>query len=149
MARAAADTERINDPATRRRLTPAAIIGFLGIAERWQLSIDDQRVLLGGLGRSTVIRWKHPTARPTVLGIDRLTRISYLLGIYEGLERIFRQAPHEADAWVRRVNADTPFFDQTPLAFMRTGGLPALAAVRSYVDDWAAGPMARALWSAR
>ena len=35
-----------------------------------------------------------------VLSGDQLMRVSLLLGIYEGLERLWRRTPAEADAWV-------------------------------------------------
>ncbi len=43
---AAAD---LSDSATRRRLSPAAIKGFLGIMEKWNLRDPDARQLLGGM----------------------------------------------------------------------------------------------------
>ena len=39
----------LSDPATRKRLTPAALKAFLSIAEKWGVKDDDARQLLGGV----------------------------------------------------------------------------------------------------
>ena len=143
-ATATAPVAAINDPDTRRRLTPHAIAGFLGVAERWSLTVEDQQALLGGLGRRTVIGWeKQQGAAASPLSIDLMTRVSLLLGVYEGLERIFRRASTVADAWISRAKVDVPFNGRTPLEYMREGGLPAIATVRAYVDAWTGGPRVR------
>jgi hypothetical protein len=132
----------VNDTTARRRLSPAAIRGFLQLARVWDLTVDEQLDLLGAsIGRSTLRNWAaDPRA---VLSTDQLMRVSYLLGIYEGLQRIWRRAPHEADAWMRRPNPDAPFRGATPLAWMRAGGIPGLAMVRAYVEGATGGPPSR------
>ena len=140
---ATAPVAAINDPDTRRRLTPHAIAGFLGVAERWRLTVKDQQALLGGLGRARLIGWRKHQRTAAVLpplSVDVMMRISFLLGMCEGLERLFRRTPAVADSWVTRANTDAPFHGRTPLVFMQAGGLPAMAAVRAYVDAWTSGP---------
>ena len=143
---ATASVAAINDLDTRRRLTPHATAGFLGVAEHWRLTVKDQQALLGGLGRTTVIGWKKQrgaSAAHPPLSIDLMTRVSLVLGIYEGLERLFRRTPAVADTWVSRANSNAPFYGRTPFMFMRAGGLPAMATVRAYVDAWTGGPLVR------
>jgi hypothetical protein len=143
---ATAPVAAINDLETRRRLTPHAIAGFLAVAERWSLTVKDRQVLLGGLGRTTVVGWKKQLGASAAfqpLSIDRMTRISLLLGIHEGLGRLFRQTPAVADTWVTRANSDAPFHWRTPIRFMREGGLPAMATVCTYVNEWTGGGLVR------
>lgn len=115
---------------------------FFRLADLWGLTRDEQEVLLGrSVKRTRLYEWQlHP---PTSLSDDQLARISYLLGLYEGLQRIWRRTPLEADRWVRRELLDEPFSGRTPLATMLVGGLPAMARVRAYVDTAAGGPPSR------
>ncbi len=133
----------INDAGTRDRLSGPAIRGFLRLAEVWKLRVEEQIDLLGAsVGRGTLHNWSR--GKESVLSADQLMRVSYLLAIYEGLERIWRQAPHEADAWVRRPRPEVPFQGMSPLEFMRERGIMALAATRAYVDGMTGGPPSRA-----
>jgi hypothetical protein len=70
-------------------------------------------------------------------------RTSLLLAIYEGLQRIFRRAPVEGDRWMRAPRAESPFGGRSPLDVILTGGIPALQAVRQYVDAATGGPPSR------
>jgi hypothetical protein len=138
----------VNDPATRERLSATAIRGFLRLAEVWRLRADEQIDLLGGsVSRSTLHNWTRGAAT-TTLNADQLARVSYLLAIYEGLQRIWRRAPQEADAWIRRPRVEEPFRGQTPLALMREGGIIGLASARAYVDGMTGGPPSRAEYPA-
>lgn len=133
----------INDPATRERLSGPAIRGFLRLAEVWKLRAEEQIDLLGAsVSRGTLHNWAR--GKGSVLSADQLMRVSYLLAIYEGLERIWRLAPREADAWIRRPRNEEPFDGMPPLAFMREHGILGLAAARAYVDGMTGGPPSRA-----
>src|SRR5665213_3746682 len=91
-----------NDLDTRERLTGNAFRGYVKLAELWGLQTDEQIDLLGAsLSRGTLANWAAGTRR-FVLSGDQLMRVSLLLGIYEGLQRIWRHASAEADAWIRR-----------------------------------------------
>jgi hypothetical protein len=70
-------------------------------------------------------------------------RVSYLLAIYEGLQRIWRRAPELGDQWPRRRRYEPPFGGHTPVEALRRGGIPAFAAVRAYVDEMTGGPPSR------
>ena len=72
-----------------------------------------------------------------VLDTDRLTRISYVIGIYKALHGLHGDAL--ADEWVRLPNRNPIFAGQTPLAFMIRGGLPAMQTVRRLLDARRAG----------
>jgi hypothetical protein len=134
----------INDHETRQRYTGAAVRAFLRLARQWDLTEAQQLTLLGAsLARATLSGWKAEETSRTTLSIDQLTRISYLLAIYEGLQRFFRRAPEEADRWVRRPRPEAPFDGATPLHVMLDRGIPGLDAVRRYVDAAAGGPPSR------
>lgn len=124
---------------SRERLSGQAFGGFVKLAELWRLRTDEQIDLLGAsLSRETLANWVSGAAR-IVLSGDQLERVSLLLGIYEALERTWRRAPVDAEAWIRRPRSDGPFGGTTPVDFMRAGGLPALVATRAYVDGIAGG----------
>ena len=133
----------VNDAQTRARLSGPAIRGFLELAEVWKLKTEEEIDLLGGsVSRSTLYNWAQ-TERSTVLNADQLMRVSFLLAIYEGLQRIWRSAPVEADAWIRRPRPEAPFRGLPPLQFLREGGMLGFAATRAYVDGITGGPPSR------
>ena len=128
-------------PATARQIK-AGIRAFFRLAEKWSLSREQQERLLGrSVKRTTLYEWEqHP---PSSLNDDQIMRLSYLLAIYEGLQRVWRRTPDEADRWVRRPNEELPFNSRSPLSTMLDGGLPAMAAVRAHVDTAVGGPPSR------
>lgn len=134
----------VNDSQTRERLSPPAIRAFVKLADVWKLRTDEQIDLLGAsVSRSTLHNWvseKHATT----LNADQLMRISFLVGIYEGLQRVWRTAPAEGDRWLRRPRPEAPFHGLAPLQFMRERGIMGLAATRAYVDGITGGPPSRA-----
>ena len=74
--------------------------------------------------------WKKHPAR--VLEVDRITRISYLLGIYKALHILY--GDKLADEWVHLPNTNPIFNGRTPLAYMLGGGLLAMQTVRRLLD---------------
>ena len=115
----------------RERLSHAALKGFFKLAAAWKLRDDDARELLGGLSSSAFYEWKkHPDR---VLEVDRITRISYLLGIYKSLQ-ILLPDPRAADEWVRKPNSAAPFGGRSALERMLSGHVADLYVVRQYLD---------------
>ena len=115
----------------RRDLAGPALRAFFRIAERWGLSAEQERVLLGRPGRSTFFRWKRDLAGQ--LPHDALERISYLLGIYKALHLLFPDEA-QADGWVRRPNAAPLFGGRSALDRMLGGQVADLFVVRQYLD---------------
>ena len=72
-----------------------------------------------------------------VLDTDRLTRISYLVGIFKALNILYSEKL--ADTWMQLPNRNPIFAGQTPLAVMMKGGLPAMQMVRRLLDARRAG----------
>ena len=94
----------ISNAETRERLTKPAVQGFLKIADLWNLSEPQQLALLGeSISRSTLNSWRSKGPKG-LLSVDQVQRASLVLGIYEGLQRIFRRAPAEGD-----VDSPCPF----------------------------------------
>lgn len=114
----------------RIRLTPSAVKGVLRIAAHWQLRDDDTRALLGGLSNGSFYNLK---SQPTkVLDEDQLTRASLLTGIYKALNILY--GPKLADAWISLANTNPMFGGNSPLNYMRKGGIPAFVRVRQLLD---------------
>jgi hypothetical protein len=119
----------------RERLSPAALKAFFNIAVRWKLRDEDARALLGGVSNGPFYEMKRNPDR--TLDTDRLTRVSYVIGIFKALGVLHSEAL--ADAWVQRPNSNPLFRGTTPLAYMIAGGLPALQSVRRLLDARRAG----------
>jgi hypothetical protein len=114
----------------RERLSRSALRGFFRIIERWKIRDEDARELLGGLSSSAYYEWKKNPDR--VLDVDRITRISYLTGIYKALHILY--GDKLADEWVSLPNTNAMFGGRTPLAYMIGGGLLAMQTVRKLLD---------------
>jgi len=120
----------LNARAERARLSSSALKGFFMLAAAWQLRDDDARELLGGLSSSAFYEWKKQPER--VLEVDRITRISYLLGIYKALHILY--GDKLADEWIHLPNTNAIFGGRTPLVTMLGGGLLAMQTVRRLLD---------------
>ncbi len=121
--------------AARERLSPPALKAFFAIMARWQLRDDDARALLGGVTNGPFYEMKRHPDR--VLDVDRLTRVSYLIGIFKALNILHGRAL--ADEWVHLPNRHPIFGGRPPLAVMVQGGLPTLQMVRRLLDARRAG----------
>ena len=120
----------LNSRLERERLSQSALKGFFRLAGAWKLRDDDARELLGGLSSSSFYDWKKNPER--VLEVDRITRISYLLGIYKSLHILY--GDQLADEWIHLPNTNPVFAGRSPLAYMLGGGLLAMQNVRKLLD---------------
>jgi hypothetical protein len=118
-------------------MSAAGLRAFFKIARDWDLSAEEQIVLLGSPGRSTYFKWKQApeTAR---LGRDTLERLSLLLGVYKALQILLPQ-PSAADSWIKRPNSAPPFGGRRALDRMLAGNISDLVAVRQYLDAMRGG----------
>lgn len=117
---------------TSREMSAAGLRAFFNIARDWQLSTDEQMILLGAPGRSTFFKWKA-APEGVELRRDTLERLSYILGIYKALQILLPDAA-AADAWVKRPNHAPLFGGRSALARMLGGNVADLLAVRQYLD---------------
>jgi hypothetical protein len=120
----------LSDRAERERLSAPAFKGFTRLVAAWKLRDEDARELLGGVASSTFYEWKK--VPPRVLEVDRLTRISYLVGIYKSLHVVYGATL--ADRWIGMPNTNPIFGGRTPLEIMLAGGIPAMQTVRRLLD---------------
>jgi hypothetical protein len=121
--------------AERERLSTPALKAFFNLVARWKVRDEDARALLGGVSNGPFYEMKRNPDR--VLDADRLTRISYLIGIFKALHIL--HSPALADEWVHLPNRHAIFGGQTPLAYLVRGGLPAMQTVRRLLDARRAG----------
>ena len=112
---------------------PAALEGFFGIAERWELTNDEQINLLGSPGRSTFFKWKKEGGS---LPKDTEERVSHILSIYKCLEILFTNPTH-SEAWIRRSNKY--FGGKSALDVMLGGQVVDIYRVRQFLDSQRGG----------
>ncbi|MDP2785617.1 MAG: MbcA/ParS/Xre antitoxin family protein [Sulfurimicrobium sp.] len=120
----------LNSKSERERLSKSALKGFFNLIEKWGVRDEDARELLGGLSSSAFYDWKKKPDR--ILEVDRITRVSYLIGIYKALHIIY--GDKLADKWVTLPNKNVIFVGRTPLEFMLVGGVIAMQTVRALLD---------------
>ena len=94
----------------RERLSGAGIKAFFNMMARWKVRDEDARALLGGVSNGPFYEMKRNPDR--VLEADRLTRISYLIGIFKALHILHSRSL--ADEWVHLPNTNPVFAGQTP-----------------------------------
>jgi hypothetical protein len=128
---AAPEPPNLADPATRARLTPAAVAGVERLAEAWRLTGAETRALLGDVSERTWFRMKNGGWSGT-LSQDALTRISALFGIYKGLRLLFSEPL--CDDWVRLPNRGPLYRGRRPIDAMIEGGIPKMLEVRRHID---------------
>ena len=107
-----------------------ALKAFFGITQKWELTSDQERVLLGA-APATFYRWKK--TKNGSLTQDTLERISYILGIYKAL-RILLPSEIAANQWIKKPNKAPLFSGKSALDKLLAGRVIDLADVRRYLD---------------
>lgn len=115
----------------RQRMSGPAVRSFLNIASRWELTVVEQRALLGWPAPSTFHKYK--AGQVATLPYDMLVRISLVLGIYKALHILYPD-PQLADRWVKLPNCNPLFGGQPALTLMAEGGVDGLLQVRRLLD---------------
>ena len=116
--------------ADREAMAEAGLGAFRRLTNLWSLSNEEAAALLDVTER-TWSRMKKPgwTGR---VSQDQLLRLSALVGLYKGLHLYFSDTL--ADRWPKLPNNGPLFKGASPVAFMLSGGLPAIMHARDYVD---------------
>jgi hypothetical protein len=122
----AASTARQPD---RKDLTGPALRTFFRIADAWGLKEQEQMRILGLDSRSTFQSWKRGAV--AAIPKDALERISYVMGIYKGLQILL---PKTANDWVRKPNKASVFGGRPAVDRMTSGNVADLYVVRQYID---------------
>jgi hypothetical protein len=123
-------------PRSDAELAAGGLALFFRIAERWGLTNEQARVLLGEPARATFYRWKRGEVGE--VSRDTLERLSHLIGIYQALNTLFTDRA-SADEWVRQPNTAPLFGGRPALERMLAGGVSDLYVVRQYLAAEAAG----------
>ncbi|GGO33914.1 antitoxin Xre/MbcA/ParS toxin-binding domain-containing protein [Deinococcus humi] len=110
--------------ATARRLSSGLPAG-VRMLQALGLNRHEQAGLLG-LNPRSLERAAHPSA--PVLVLAQLARLSITIGIYNALHLLYDA--NTAAGWLQRANQRPPFGGQTPLDYMRRGGVPAMDETR-------------------
>ena len=113
----------------RQDLTGPALRTFFRIAEAWSLKEQEQMRLLGLESWSTFQSWKRGAV--AAVPKDTLERISYILGIYKGLQILL---PETADQWIHKPNKTGIFGGRSAIERMASGNVADLYVVRQYID---------------
>jgi len=104
---------------------------FFNLMDKWDCTVEQQMVLLGSIGRSTLYKYRQlPEVR---LPRDTMERVSYLMGIHKSLRILFGDKPSTYE-WIKKANSEAPFNGNSALQMMLAGGVVDLADVRRYLD---------------
>jgi hypothetical protein len=129
----AAQIRSLDNDNDRLRMSGPGLRTFLGIANEWGLTVDQQCTLLGGIARSTFHKWKKQGV--PALTRDQLERLSLVLGIYKAMKLLFADSQSGKD-WFLAPNRDWVFGSRSPLERMLQGSIDDLYTVRRYLDSW-------------
>lgn len=112
-------------------LNEAALNAFFQITSEWSLNTDKQRLLLGNPGRSRYFELKKNNHAK--LSDDELDRLAYIIGIYTVLNVLYNE--ENCHQWLNNPSKPTSIWKgQSPMEYMLTGKLVALADVYRYLN---------------
>jgi len=122
-------------PANRRRLSAPGLRTFLAIADLWALTDEERLLVLGMPSRSTYNKWAKSVRehRDITLDVDRLTRISIVLGIHQALGTLYT-TERDAIAWLRTPHGAPLFAGRPPMTLITNGTQDGLMSVRRFLD---------------
>lgn len=112
-------------------LAGPALRAFFNIAEVWSMNDDEQMGVLGIHDPTMLECWREGVAQG--FSSDTLERISYVLGIFKGINTLLPEPIH-ADAWVRSPNNGWLFAGKPALELITSGNVSDLADVRQYLE---------------
>ena len=124
---------------SREEMAEAGLSAFFALVKEWGLSNEQAQTLLGNPSRSRFYELRRGTPGAIHrLSDDELDRLAYITGIYAALNILY--TPDSQTEWLRnssQMPADAmyrPWGTGSPLAYMLTGKLKALADVYEYVN---------------
>ena len=115
-----------------------AWLDAMGHQDQWDLTIDQQTQLLGGVKRRTYQEWKRQAlaGQPVELARDTMERLSLLLGLHKALRIIApNQSKELAVKWFSEPNTSPIFGGLSIKDYLLTRGtMDALYTARRYLD---------------
>lgn len=107
----------------------AMLAASFNVFDRWGLSGEEARRLLGSPSPRTFQRWKN--GEVAAIPTDTVWRLGDILGIHKALRYMFAD-PARGYAWIRKPNAT--FFGKSALDIMLAGSPAHLSRVRGMLD---------------
>ena len=114
------------------RIASTALQLFFNIASKWELTIEEEHILLGNPPAAAFTEWKTNKSADS-LDKETLERISHILNIYHCLKSLLPRGT-AADHWVKKQNKAPIFGGDTALNYMLNGDIDDLAKVHQYLD---------------
>lgn len=137
-------TRKDLEEVSREEMAKAGILGFFAIISEWGLNNEEAQVLLGNPSRTRFyeLRRSNPATFRS-LSDDELDRLAYITGIYAALNILY--TPDSHSEWLRNKSSMPaealyrPWGTGSPLGYMLTGKLKALADVYEYLNTERSG----------
>ena len=123
---------KLRDKKHREHSSRGAIQAFLGLANSWELTVDQRCVLLGEISKQTYHNWQ--SGKIGVLSRDQLERISLVKDIDRNLHLLFFDRA-AARAWLFASNQSQPFRGRSPLCYALQGSIVDLHAIRDHLKS--------------
>jgi len=125
-------SSRSLNPEKKFRLAKVGLKLFFALAEKWNLTQENQLQLLGQSSRSTLKNWKEKISNDAdiKLSADTLERLSLIAGIRKSVELLYPQS--RWDDYMRSPNS--AFGGKSLIDVMLLGRVGALYDVRRYLD---------------
>ena len=105
---------------------------IMALMDHWDLSTEDQAVLLGLSASSRSVLGRYRRGEPIGTTRDQFERVGHLLGIHKNLRLMFPQNRDLAYRWMTTRNK--AFDNLTPTELIKEWGFPGLLTVRAYLD---------------
>ena len=108
---------------------------FVRIADLWELTGEQRRLVLGQPARSTYRNWLRAVREhgDVTLSADVLMRVSAVLGVYRALG-ILHQEDGQGVAWLRSPHGSAVFGGRAPLKLVVDGTFDGPMTVRRVLD---------------
>lgn len=108
-----------------------ALRAFFNIAQVWELTEEEQLIILGQPDQATFDAWRREEV--SFLERDTLERISYVLGIFKAINTLLPDKRIAAE-WMRKPNSAGIFGGASAVDLMTAGNVSDLFLVRQYLD---------------
>jgi len=103
---------------------------FFRLAALWKLTDDEQSGLLGNPPPATFETWKANSADE--VPPETLIRISYCLGIFQALGKLYPD--NLANNWLKLPNSNAIYGGEAPIAYMLRNGIEGLRVTRRLLE---------------